>query len=177
METEADVRGAQAGDPCARDRLLEALWPRAFRLAVAILGDRSAAEDAAQDTLVLVAAQLGTLRDPASFPLWSGRIAVNAARDAARRRSRELRSSQPEPAAQFDDAATVRLDVLAALAALPSWLRIPLVLRHVEGRTSREIGTMLGAPSATIRFRLALGRRRLAAALAEHEPATREEFA
>jgi RNA polymerase sigma-70 factor (ECF subfamily) len=177
MEMESDVRDAQAGDPYARDRLLEALWPRAFRLAVAILGDRAAAEDSAQDALVLVAARLGSLRDPASFRLWSGRIAVNAARDAARRRSRERRHEQHEVTASFDDAVTERLDVLGALAALPSWLRIPLVLRHVEGRSSREIGAMLDAPSATIRFRLALGRRRLAAALAEHDPHAREEFA
>jgi len=177
--SEADVRAAQAGDPAAHDRLLEALWPRAFRLAVAILGERTAAEDAAQDALVSIARRLDGLRDPVSFPLWSTRIVVNAARDAARRRATEhqrrgrLHESQPS----FEELTLERLDMLAALAALPSWLRVPLVLRHVEGLTSREIGAALGAPAATIRFRLALGRRRLAAALADRDPDFREEFA
>ena len=177
--TEADVRAARAGDPAARNRLLEALWPRAFRLAVSILGERAAAEDAAQDALVLVARRLDGLRDPASFPLWSTRIVVNAARDAARRRAAEhhRRSDVRESRPAFEDLTAERLDVLDALAALPSWLRVPLVLRYVEGLTSREIGAALGAPAATIRFRLALARRRLAASLVGRDHLTREEFA
>lgn len=172
----ADVRAARDGDAAARERLLEDLWPRAFRLAVAILGDRTEAEDAAQDALVAVATRLRDLHDPAAFPLWSTRIVVNAARTALRRRRRR---SEPAgvTAPPFDELSSQRLDVLAALAALPDWLRVPVVLRYVEELNSREIGAALGAPPATIRFRLALARRRLAAALRDPAAQGRKEFA
>ncbi|HEV3088661.1 MAG TPA: sigma-70 family RNA polymerase sigma factor [Candidatus Elarobacter sp.] len=176
-DSETDVRAAIGGDPAARDRLLEALWPRAYRLAASILGDRSGAEEAAQDALVAVATRLETLRDPAAFPLWSTRVVVNAARTALRRRARERPLTGAEKTVGFEDASAQRMDVLAALASLPEWLRIPLVLRHVDGLSSSEIGAALGAPAATIRFRLALARRRIAAALRETDAAAHEEFA
>jgi RNA polymerase sigma-70 factor (ECF subfamily) len=159
------------------DRLLRAFWPRAFRLALGITRHRTMAEDAAQDALVLVASRLGTLRDPAAYPAWSTRIAVNAATAAVRRRPDDAALDEATAPASFDEALANRIDVLRALETLPLWLRVPLVLRYVDDLSSREIGRVLGAPSATIRFRLVLGRRRLAAALHVGEVAVRENFA
>jgi RNA polymerase sigma-70 factor (ECF subfamily) len=175
-ESEANVRAACGGDGAARDRLLEALWPRAFRLAASIVGDRVAAEDAAQDALVLVATRLSSLRDPAAFPLWSTRIVVNAATAVLRRRVVHDRIDALATAPGFEDALADRLDIVDALRTVPLWLRVPLVLRYVDGLSSREIGVTLGAPAATIRFRLALGRRRLAHALGADRPVS-EKFA
>jgi RNA polymerase sigma-70 factor (ECF subfamily) len=174
----ADVLAARGGDPDARDRLLAALWPRAYRLAASLLEDRDRdrAEDAAQDALVIVGTRLRTLNDPVAYPAWSARIVVNAVRTAMRRAARERRPLSAGTPPPFEDGSAARLDMLAALAALPRWLRVPLVLRYVDGLTSREIGTALGAPAATIRFRLALGRRRLAALLDATAPAAREEY-
>ncbi len=174
--SEADVRAAVGGDTDARDRLLEALWPRAFRLAASIVGERWGAEEAAQDALASVATRLRTLRDPAAFPLWSTRVVVNAARTTLRRRSREMPRRASAAPVPFEDASAERLDILAALATLPEWLRVPLVLRYVEGLSSSEIGAVLGAPAATIRFRLALARRRLGALLHRTGSPAQEEF-
>jgi RNA polymerase sigma-70 factor, ECF subfamily len=174
---EADVRAACGGDPEALDRVLRTLWPRAFRLALGITQHWATAEDAAQDALVLVAGRLASLRDPRAYPAWSGRIVVNAATAALRRAPRHLPLADGGAAPRFEDAAAERLDVLRALEQVPLWLRVPLVLRYVDGLTSREIGTALHAPAATIRFRLALGRRRLAAALDTPDPALQENFA
>jgi RNA polymerase sigma-70 factor (ECF subfamily) len=171
-----DVRAARDGDRAALDRLLAALWPRAFRLALGITQHGPTAEDAAQDALVLVAARLATLRDPQAYPAWSTRLVVNAAASAARRRPAHLPLEDRGAGAGFEEALAERLDVLGALGTLPLWLRIPLVLSYAEGLTSREIGLALGAPAPTIRFRLALARRRLAAALGA-AAAPHEEFA
>lgn len=176
-EPEADVRAARGGDPAALDRVLRTFWARAFRIAVGIVHDSAIAEDAAQDALVLVATRLDRLRDPAAFPAWSGRVAVNAAKAALRRTRPERFRAEAAPEPAFEDAAAARIDVLRALNVLPLWLRVPLVLRYVDGLSSREIGAALGAPAATIRFRLALGRRRFAALLRDDQVASREEFA
>ena len=165
IDPHADVRAACGGDRAALDRLLAALWPRAFRLAAGITQHATTAEDAAQDALVLVATRLPSLRDPAAYPAWSTRIAVNAATSAMRRRVADVALDDHRAAPGFEDALAERLDVLRALGSVPLWLRVPLVLRYIDGLSSREIGLALGAPAPTIRFRLALGRRRLATAL------------
>lgn len=175
-DPQADVRAARDGDRAALDRLLAALWPRAFRLALGITQHAATAEDAAQDALVLVAARLASLRDAQAYPAWSTRLVVNAATSAARRRPAHVALEERGAAAGFEEALAERLDVLVALGTLPLWLRVPLLLRYVDGLSSREIGLTLGAPAATIRFRLALGRRRLAFALGLSAPA-HEEFA
>ncbi len=176
-EPEPDVGAALGGDPAAMDRLLRAYWPRAFRLALGITRHPAMAEDAAQDALVLVASRLGSLRDPAAYPAWSARVAINAATAAVRRRPDHAALEDVPAAARFEDAAAERIDVLLALGTLPLWLRVPLVLRYVDGLSSREIGQVLRAPPATIRFRLVLGRRRLAAALRTEDATVMETFA
>jgi DNA-directed RNA polymerase specialized sigma24 family protein len=62
------------------------------------------------------------------------------------------------------------------LATLPGWLREPVVLCYLEGFTSAQAGEALGAPAATIRFRLLLARRRLTALLVERSRVS-EEYA
>jgi RNA polymerase sigma-70 factor, ECF subfamily len=171
-----DVRAARDGDRAALDRLLAALWPRAFQLALGITQHAPTAEEAAQDALVLVATRLATLRDPRAYPAWSARLTVNAATSAARRRPAHLHLEEHSSAGGFEEGLAERLDVLRALGTLPLWLRVPLVLRYVDGLSSREIGKALGAPAPTIRFRLALARRRLADALGAPASA-HEEFA
>ena len=175
-DEQADVRAARDGDRAALDRLLTALWPRAFRLAAGITQHAATAEDAAQDALVLVATRLPRLRDPAAYPAWSTRIAVNAGTSALRRHASNAVLHDDRAAPGFENALAERLDILRALGTLPLWLRVPLVLRYVDDRSSREIGLALGAPAATIRFRLMLGRRRLAAALRDAGRVS-EEFA
>jgi RNA polymerase sigma factor (sigma-70 family) len=171
-----DVRAAQAGDGGARDRVLRAFWPRAYRLAYAVLHQRAAAEDAAQEALIRVDARLNDLRDADAFAVWSARIAVNAARDAFRRRRAHGALHEAEGAERFEDEAALRLDVSRALAALPAWLREPVILCYLEGFTSAQAGEALGVPAATIRFRLLLARRRLTALLVERSRVS-EEYA
>jgi RNA polymerase sigma-70 factor (ECF subfamily) len=53
------------------------------------------------------------------------------------------------------------LDVGAALGRLPHDMRVLVLLRYYANLTSREIGSVMGIPSATVRFRLAIARRQL----------------
>jgi RNA polymerase sigma-70 factor (ECF subfamily) len=61
------------------------------------------------------------------------------------------------------------MDVRSALFALPVRLRIPMVLHHYSDLSSKEIGHIVGAPSATIRFRLAQARRSMQRLLREND--------
>ena len=170
MVDPALVQSARNGDAGAVDALLRALWPHAYRIAFVVLRDGAAAEDAAQDALARVWATLGELNEPVAFAAWFYRLVVNSAkmerRSSNRRRARE---ETHVPAEERSDVDT-RIDISVALGTLPEWLRLPIVLHYYAGLSSVEIGRVLGAPAATIRFRLSVARRQLKPKLDAERP-------
>ena len=60
-----------------------------FRLAYRMLGDRGEAEDAVQETFVVVWRQLPTLVDPQAFRAWIYHIATRRCLNVLQRRSRQ----------------------------------------------------------------------------------------
>lgn len=155
---EEHVEAARSGDAGAVSRLVETIWPDAYRLAFAILGERSAAEDAAQEACIILCRTLSSLRGTGAFRVWFSRIVI---REASRIKRRRV-PTEPlsESAAALTDHAT-SIDLWSALATLPEKLREAVVLRYFEDFSSREIATILRVPDGTVRFRLMLARRRL----------------
>lgn len=68
MATDADVAAARQGDPRALECLAQEIWPLAYRVALAVLADRDAAQDAAQDAVVSTLRALSGLRSAAALP-------------------------------------------------------------------------------------------------------------
>ncbi len=148
------------------------------RLARAVLHDGDDAEDAAQDAFLHAWMALDRFKPDQPFQPWLVRIALNAARDLARRRKVRrtepidptMAGSQPAPDAVTHDALLrARLD--QALAELPERQRTALVLFDVEGYAHAEIGALLGIPDGTVRSDVFHARRRLRAALADRQEA------
>jgi RNA polymerase sigma factor (sigma-70 family) len=59
---------------------------------------------------------------------------------------------------------------LRALGALPARQRAVVALHHYAGLNSREIARILATPEGTVRYQLAVARRRLESLLAAHRP-------
>jgi RNA polymerase sigma-70 factor (ECF subfamily) len=140
------------------DALIAHLWPEVFRVALGIVRDRAAAEDAAQDACASIARSLPALRDDRAFYGWMYRIAGRCAVDYAKRQSRE--TSLPDgPATQSDPDGAI--DLRTAIARLPLGQRSAVVLHYFAGLSSGEIAAVLGTPSPTVRFHLMLARKAL----------------
>jgi RNA polymerase sigma-70 factor (ECF subfamily) len=151
------------------DRLYEATYPRVFATLVALLGDRLAAEDCAQEAYLRAFAAWPRWRPDAPAEAWVHRIAINVAVSHRRReRLREvgqlvLRLGPPRSPDPFQEASTPEL--LRELRQLPPKQAAALVLRHVHGYSNREIAQSLGVPERTVASRLAAARARLQARL------------
>ena len=166
---------ARNGDLDAFESIVRARMDAVYRLTSAILGNEADARDAAQETFVAAWRQLPRLREPEKFEAWLQRVAVNAARQThrarSRRRIREIPSSTVVALADRaadgapDDAAV--LD--AALATLPVDQRAILVLHHLEGQTLSELAAVLEIPQGTAKSRLFAARRALAAAISTED--------
>lgn len=156
---------ARSGGP-ALEELITALWPQAFRLALAILRDRSAAEDAAQEACAKIASSLPLLRRPDGFATWSYRIIVRQAITVSRRRKTvEAFEASLPPGLSREQSDTI--DLYNALHALPARQRAAVILHYYAGFTSAEIAAATGLPASTIRFHLMHARRALRKSLSD----------
>jgi RNA polymerase sigma-70 factor, ECF subfamily len=154
-----DVRAAQA-DRAAFGVLYRRYLDRVYGYAFYLLGDHHDAEDATERTFVSALGALDRFRDEgATFRAWLFRIAhneiANALRSRRRRRTDPLDDVRavdraPDPLAAVtaaDDARTLRL----ALRGLAEDRRQVLVLRFVDGLSTREIGDVLGRSEGAVR--------------------------
>ncbi len=151
------VEAARNGGQGEIERLLRAVWPDAFRLAFAIIGDRFSAEDAAQEVCVILYRSMGSLRDPAAFRTWFYRIVVREATALKHRRTtagpiRGLRSRIPTKR---------QLSMCGARCRRCHSTCVTSSCSGLEDMPTREIASTLRILDGTVRFRLMVARRKL----------------
>ena len=156
-------------------RLAGAQLDGAYRIARAIVGNPTDAQDAVHDAFVRAWQGWASLRDEERFEAWFGRILVNTCRNRLRSRSRaRVTDISPdlELAASGDPFAPTREreDILRALASLDPDARAIVALRYYLDLTIDQIADRLGTPPGTIKSRLHRALRQLEAVLgADHE--------
>ena len=159
------VRLAAAGDTVAFTRIVAAYHADMIRVAYVVSGgSQDMADDAVQSAWSVAWRKLGTLRDPDRLKPWLVAVAANEARQMCRRQRLRIVTqidlgtaepgvadpSEPDPA---DRAEALSLE--AALRHVSADERALLALRYEAGLDSKEIGTLVGRPAATVRWRLA----------------------
>lgn len=147
-----DVARASAGDRRAFERLYRSHADRIYSLCARMCGDRTAAEELTQDVFVRAWEKLTLFRGESSFATWLHRLAVNVVLNArkgeGRRRSRIDESVEDlEMLPHATDHVGERMDLQAAIAALPPGARRVFVLHDVEGYKHEDIAELLGVTS------------------------------
>lgn len=163
------LRASAAGDGAAFTELMRRHEDKVFSIALRILGNRSDALDATQDTFVTIFRKASTFRGEAAFSTWLYRIALNTCRDLLRRRARTVpletseaeRSSQPTTPSHETSAGN-RLDLSRALVALSPEYREAVLLHDLAGVPYDEIARRTGVAVGTVKSRISRGRRKLA---------------
>ncbi|MDP4031797.1 MAG: RNA polymerase sigma factor [Pseudorhodobacter sp.] len=163
------------GDRGAARMLTLRLTPRVLSYATRVLGERTEAEDIAQDAMLRLWRVAGVWRQgEARVSTWLYRVVTNLCTDrlrARRRRATAALDTTPEvadatPGVEARLIATDRLSALeAALAALPDRQRQAVVLRHIEGLPNPEIAEVMGIGVEAVESLTARGKRMLAARL------------
>jgi RNA polymerase sigma-70 factor (ECF subfamily) len=142
-----------------------------YRLASVVLRDPVEAEDVVHDAVLLGWRKFGSLRDPARFDAWFGRIVLNLCRDRLRARRRgHLREAQlgavMEQGRRDDFGSVAERDALtAAFPKLGPDLQLVVALRFYRDLPLDDIAELLGIPLGTVKSRLHTGLKRLRAEL------------
>ena len=161
---------ARRGDADAFMALVQPFDGSFRRLAFRLLRNRDRMDDALQDAYVRAFRGLASFGGRAALSTWLYRIVYNACLDELRRTpgSRDVPLGQADsPTDDPADAAGRRLDLAAALAALPAELRAVVLLIDVEGLEYEEVAAVLAVPPGTVASRLSRARSALRTALAD----------
>jgi RNA polymerase sigma-70 factor, ECF subfamily len=142
---------------------------RIFALALKMMGNRTDALDATQDTFILAFRQASKFRGESAFGTWLYRIGINACRDLLRKRKRlpDPEDELPEPddkgygGANVEELVATRLDLKRALAELNDDYREAVCLHDLGGIPYEEIATITGVSIGTVKSRISRGRKRL----------------
>lgn len=163
------MRLAADGDEVAFARIVDAHHADMISVCFVITGgDVELTEEAVQSAWPIAWRKLDTIRDPERLRPWLISIAVNEARQLARRRRR---GRVLEISVAFDPSATTPgdpasraedIDLRNALARLKPEDRALVALRYVAGFDSTELARAMGMSPSGTRARLArvLGRLR-----------------
>lgn len=164
-----DLEGVRRREPAALEAFFEHYFDRVFSVVARLLGNRAAAEDAAQEVFVKIHRAAHTL-DPTRDPgPWVVTIATNVCRDFWRsaphrmdRRSASLDDTPgladrlttgvADPERDLLRAERARL-VQEAVMELKEDFREVVLLRDYDGRSYEEIAAIAGANESAVRKR------------------------
>jgi RNA polymerase sigma-70 factor (ECF subfamily) len=132
--------------------------PTIYARCARLLGDRTAAEDATQETFMRVQRHLDKVPDPNQALAWVYRIATNYCLNEIRDRRLRPQGQAEPPEPLGDSLESVLADrdaVERIIRRSPEKLRTPAWLYHVDGLDQGEVARVLGISRRTVTNRLA----------------------
>jgi RNA polymerase sigma-70 factor (ECF subfamily) len=174
-EYAALVRIAATGDRDAIEQLLMRAQEVAYRFSLLVCGHPEDAEDVMQDALLKTYQYVSRIEEPEAFRTWLYTTVRNACLMKRRRRVGEpSHFVSLEHGIPSSDGTTTAIDVVdrarpaderligagmderlrQALKKLPPSYRMIVVMREMEGLSTREVATVTGISEANVKTRL-----------------------
>jgi RNA polymerase sigma factor (sigma-70 family) len=147
---------ARHGDGPAMAAIFRSYHQPLYRFCLAIVGNPHDAQDALQNTMVMVLRALPEERRQIALKPWLYRIAHNQSIDLLRRRRQSVPLDESAPALGEELAVRVEMrqrlrQLIADLDALPARQREALLMREAANLDFEEIGTALAITAAAAR--------------------------
>jgi RNA polymerase sigma-70 factor (ECF subfamily) len=168
------VRAARTGDRDAMERLLVRAQEVAYRFSLLVCGHPEDAEDVMQEALLKTYQHVAHISEPSAFRTWLYTTVRNACLMKRRRRVGEPSSfvsleqgvetadgvvpvdvaDAARPMDQQLSDAWVGGRLRQALSQLPPLYRMVVVMREIEGLSTREVAEIIGVSEANVKTRL-----------------------
>lgn len=159
----------QGGEEEVFRYLVDRYSERVRNLIYSIFNDSSLVDDLAQEVFIRAYEALPKFRFESSFYTWLYRITVNKCRDELRKKKMrkflslhamlEASSAELQSKIRIAPEDTSSQDLVArGLQQLPERLRIPIILKDIEGRTYEEMAEIMQCEIGTVKSRLSRAR-------------------
>jgi RNA polymerase sigma-70 factor (ECF subfamily) len=160
---------AKAGNHRAFQGLVERHMKKTYNIAFSFVGDHDSAEDIAQGVFVKVHSALSSFRGESELGTWIYRIATNLSLNHVKQHKRNM-----ERTINVMDAATSlvshdnhaeesdrRMHIERALHELPTLQRAVVILRHLDGLSTRQVSQILKCSEGTVKTHLFRGLKKM----------------
>lgn len=169
IATDADLIGrARTGDGTAFGQLVERHYDFVYRVAYRWLGRKQDAEDAAQEVCIRLVKAIRDYNGGGAFTSWLYPMALNAARDIGRKRSRETVKTEAfglhaviESSGQADDGEERAAELWQAVRLLPDKQREAVLLVYGEGLSHAAAADAMGISETTVSWHIHEAKKRL----------------
>ncbi len=159
------ITEAKSGSREAFRCLVERYMKQAYTIAYGFVNDHHGAEEIAQDAFVRVFESLSSFRGEAAFSTWLYRIVTNLSLNRVtqmkRRREEQLDGKHEEMIGETALDVSQNIDVEGyierALHELPTLQRAVVMLRHMNGLSTREVSQILHCSEGTVKTHLFRG--------------------
>ena len=157
------VKAAATGDQSAMEALLIRAQEAAYRFSLLVCGHPEDAEDVMQDALLKTYQHVAQITEPDAFRTWLYSTVRNACLMKRRRRVGEppvfdaVPIDVPDPSRSIDQRMMegwVDGRLRDALKALPATYRMIVVMREIEGLSTKEVAAIAGLSEPNVKQRL-----------------------
>ena len=168
------VKAASGGDRAAMEALLVRAQEVAYRFSLLVCGHAEDAEDVMQDALLKTYQHVGQISEPEAFRTWLYTTVRNACLMKRRRRAGEPASFVSVEHGVDTDRGTMPVEVVdssrpidqrlidgwmdgrlrRALDRLPPSYRMIVVMREIEGLSTKEVASIAGVSESNVKTRL-----------------------
>lgn len=162
MDADECTDRAEAAHAAGFDDAFPPMFRAAYQAAFVLVGERTAAEDIAQEVLTRASLRWKRLSNHPNVVGWAatvaGRLAIAVLRSQGRRERREATTADPSPRPSVvgsrqavDDDVAFRVDLRRAVARLAPRQRDVLVLRYLADLSESDVALALGCSAGTVK--------------------------
>ncbi len=155
------IKAVQKGDQKAFEQIVQKYKGIVAKVVIGMLGNQADAEDIGQETFIRFYRSLHQYKGDASLGTYLTRIAINLSLNALKKRKTQRTTGLEEKYdALYADRHTFQKSdntewVQKALAGLDEKYRVVVILRLIEGYSTKETAQILELPEGTVLSRLA----------------------
>ena len=150
--------------------LVERYMKQAYNIAYGFVNSHDDAEDIAQESFVRIYRSIGSFRGEAQFGTWLYRIVMNLSLN----RMKQRRNNVTHELDNVDSIVTqqgntpfvshepdVRMHIERALHQLPTLQRAVVILRHIDGLSTKQVSGILRCSEGTVKTHLYRGLKKM----------------
>jgi RNA polymerase sigma-70 factor, ECF subfamily len=168
------IKGFIDGDESTFSVLMQRHKEKVRNIIYLCLGNTSLVDDLSQDVFITVYKNLVNFRFECRFTTWLYRIAVNKCRDHLRKMKIRnifipIKEAGVEPVYPASEIKEEKEIVRNAISKLPDKLRMPLLLKDIEGFSYQEIADFIQCEIGTVKSRIFRARENLREILKPYE--------